>query len=211
MLWISSISGSPESSIPRSFSSGMRRSPNASNCSRESQISLTRKFPFDLKATWYSSPSGSQSPDFSRRRMVSSYCSVVTLGAAVKRARMLVLRASMTGVADGTVVAIRGLLVWMPLTKPTYNRTRLTTLAWRARILSQKALPNVAGLHPSLPNRACFFEGGDRREIAPASVAIHPVWTNGRTAQDYGGIAALFDLLPGLPSGSTAASHESGL
>jgi hypothetical protein len=61
---------------------------------------------------------------------------------------MLVLRASMTGVADGTVVAIRGLLVWMPLTEPTYNRTRLTTLAWRARILSQKALPNLARLSP---------------------------------------------------------------
>src|SRR2546423_15570523 len=40
--------------------------------------------------------------------MVSSYCSVVTLDAGVKRARTLVLRASM--VADGTVVAIRGLL-----------------------------------------------------------------------------------------------------
>src|SRR5438874_12576860 len=40
--------------------------------------------------------------------MVSSYCSVVTLDAGVKRARTLVLRASM--VADGTVVAIGGLL-----------------------------------------------------------------------------------------------------
>src|SRR5437868_1163710 len=40
--------------------------------------------------------------------MVSSYCSVVTLDAGVKRARILVLRASV--VADGTVVAIGGLL-----------------------------------------------------------------------------------------------------
>src|SRR2546421_2659339 len=40
--------------------------------------------------------------------MVSSYCSLVTLDAGVKRARTLVVRASM--VADGTVVAIRGLL-----------------------------------------------------------------------------------------------------
>src|SRR2546423_1690980 len=109
MLWISSISGSPESSIPTSFSTGIRRSPNASNCSRESQISLTRRFPFDLKATWYASPSGSQSPDFSRRLRVSSYCSVVTSEAGVKRARIAVLRASMIGVADG-LVAIHGLL-----------------------------------------------------------------------------------------------------
>src|SRR5437763_7544811 len=108
MLWISSISGSPASSIPTSLSTGMRRSPNASNCSRESQISLTRKLPFDLKATWYSSPCGGQSPTFSRRRIVSSYCSVVTLDTGAKRARTLVLRASM--VADGTVVAIGGLL-----------------------------------------------------------------------------------------------------
>src|SRR5207248_8483476 len=109
MLWISSISGSPESSIPTSFSTGIRRSPNASNCSRESQISLPRRFPFDLKATWYASPSGSQSPDFSRRLRVSSYCSVVTSDAGVKRARIAVLRASMVGVADG-LVAIHGLL-----------------------------------------------------------------------------------------------------
>jgi hypothetical protein len=48
MLWISSISGLP-GSIPTSFSTGIRRSPNASNCSRESQISLTRNLPSDLK------------------------------------------------------------------------------------------------------------------------------------------------------------------
>src|SRR5436190_1568697 len=107
MLWILSISGSP-GSISTSFSTGMRRSPNASNCSRESQISLTRSLPFDVNATWYSSPSGSQSPDFSRRRIVSSYCSVVTLDAGVKRARIRVLLASLIG--DGTVVAIGGLL-----------------------------------------------------------------------------------------------------
>src|SRR5215208_4924281 len=59
-LWISRTSGLPERSIPTSFSSGMRRSPNASSCSCESQISLTRKLPFDLKATWYSSPSASR-------------------------------------------------------------------------------------------------------------------------------------------------------
>src|SRR6476620_868649 len=87
----------------------MRRLPNASNCSRESQISLTRKLPFDMKATWYSSPAGSQSPDSSRRRMVSSYCSLVTSGAAVKRTSMLVLRASRTGVSVG-LVAMSGLL-----------------------------------------------------------------------------------------------------
>jgi hypothetical protein len=31
-------------------------------------------------------------------------------------------------------------LVWLLLTEPTYNRTRRAALAWRARILSQKAL-----------------------------------------------------------------------
>src|SRR5690242_2482335 len=96
MLWTSSISGAP-GSIPTSFSTGMRCSPNASNCSRESQTSLTRNFPSDLKAQWYSSPSGGQAPDFSKRLIVSSYCSVVTLDAGVKRTSML-------------VVAIRGLL-----------------------------------------------------------------------------------------------------
>src|SRR4051794_6577545 len=32
----------------------------------------------------------------------------------------------------------------LPLAKPTYNRTPQDALAWRARILSQKALPNVS-------------------------------------------------------------------
>src|SRR5205085_7921768 len=75
-----------------------------------SQISLTLNLPSDLKATWYSSPSGSQSPDFSSWRMVASYCSVVTSDVGAKRTRKLVLRASMTGAADGLVVAIDGLL-----------------------------------------------------------------------------------------------------
>jgi hypothetical protein len=34
----------------------------------------------------------------------------------------------------------------MLLAEPTYNRTRFAALAWRARILSQKALPNVPRL-----------------------------------------------------------------
>jgi hypothetical protein len=34
--------------------------------------------------------------------------------------------------------------VWMLLTEPTYNRTRLTALAWRARNLSQKAPRNLS-------------------------------------------------------------------
>src|SRR5438445_240566 len=78
MLWISISSGGSESSIPDSSSSGISRLPNASNCSFESQISLTRTFPFVPNATWYSSPSGSQSPDLSSLRMTWSYCSVVT-------------------------------------------------------------------------------------------------------------------------------------
>jgi hypothetical protein len=34
--------------------------------------------------------------------------------------------------------------VWMLLTEPTYNRARLTALAWWARNLSQKAPPNLS-------------------------------------------------------------------
>src|SRR5215208_6072125 len=41
---MSRISGSP-GSIPISASTGIRRSPKASHCSRESQISLTRRLP----------------------------------------------------------------------------------------------------------------------------------------------------------------------
>src|ERR1043165_1896263 len=136
MLWISSISGLP-GSIPPSFSTGMSCSPKASNCSRESQISLTRNLPSDLKATWYSSPSGGQSPDFSSRRMVSSYCSVVTLDVGMKRARMLVLRVSMTGVADELVVAIDGLLRVDAPDRADLQPTTSYRVAWRARILSQ--------------------------------------------------------------------------
>src|SRR6266480_7586022 len=143
MLWISSISGLP-GSIPTSFSTGIRRSPNASNCSRESQISLTRNLPSDLKATWYSSPSGSQSPDFSSRWMLSSYCSVVTWDVGVKRARMLVLRASMTGAADELVVAIDGLLRVDAPDRADLQPSTSYRVAWRARILSQKALRNLS-------------------------------------------------------------------
>src|SRR5436305_11717435 len=143
MLWISSISGLP-GSIPTSFSTGMRRSPNASNCSRESQISLTLTLPSDLKATWYSSPSGSQSPDFSSWRMVSSYCSVVTWDVGAKRTRKLVLRASMTGAPDGLVVAIDGLLRVSAPDRADLQPSTSYRVAWRARILSQRALTNIS-------------------------------------------------------------------
>src|SRR5919205_3644736 len=76
--------------MPTSFSNGIRRSPNASNCCCDSQISLTRRPPSAaMKATWYSSPSGGKSPPCSRRRIVSSYCSVVTDDAGVNLASML--------------------------------------------------------------------------------------------------------------------------
>src|SRR5436309_15292331 len=69
--------------------------------------------------------------------MVSSYCSVVTLDAGVKRARTLVLRASM--VADGTVVAIRGLLrVGAP------GRADLQPNASCARLASEDSEPEDA-------------------------------------------------------------------
>jgi hypothetical protein len=38
--------------------------------------------------------------------------------------------------------------VWMLLAEPTYNRTRRAALAWRARILSQKAVRTVSRLSP---------------------------------------------------------------
>src|SRR5204862_2455331 len=98
----------------------------------------------DLKATWYSSPSGSQSPDFSSRRMVSSYCSVVTWDVGAKRTRKLVLRASMTGAADGLVVAIDGLLRVSAPDRADLQPSTSYRVAWRARILSQKALTNIS-------------------------------------------------------------------
>jgi hypothetical protein len=51
MLWISTISGSP-GSMPTSVRTGISRSPNASSCCRESQISLTRRVPSVPKQTW---------------------------------------------------------------------------------------------------------------------------------------------------------------
>src|SRR5438105_12675103 len=76
--------------------------------------------------------------------MVSSYCSPVTPGAAVKRARRLVLRASMTGAADGLVVAIDGLLRMDAPGRADLQPSTSYRVAWRARILSQKALRNVS-------------------------------------------------------------------
>src|SRR5215213_10975361 len=79
MLWISVISGSPGSS-PASASTGIRRSPNESSCSRESQTSVTRRLPSLPKQTWYSSPSGGKPADSSSLRIVSSYWAAVRLG-----------------------------------------------------------------------------------------------------------------------------------
>src|SRR5947207_15974599 len=90
--------------------------------------------------------------------MVSSYCSAVTLGAAVKRARRLVLRASMTGAADGLVVAIDGLLRVDAPDRADLQPSTFYRVASRARILSQKALRNLSAftttrrlLEPSKP------------------------------------------------------------
>src|ERR687887_461230 len=97
MLWTSNISGSPASSTAASARIGMRRSPNASNCSCESQISLTRKLPSEPNATWNSSPSGGHSPEDSTRGRVSSYFFLVIVGAPVKRTTMLIVGSSMFG------------------------------------------------------------------------------------------------------------------
>src|SRR5919201_2107252 len=107
MLWTSNISGAPASSTPASARIGMRRSPNASNCSRESQTSLTRKLPSEPNATWNSSPSGGHSPEDSTRGSVSSYFSLVTLGAPVKRTTMLILGSSMVGEREDPISLAR--------------------------------------------------------------------------------------------------------
>src|SRR5947199_9600337 len=76
--------------------------------------------------------------------MVSSYCSVVTSDVGAKRTRKLVLRASMTGAADGLVVAIDGLLRVSAPDRADLQPSTSYRVAWRARILSQKALPNLS-------------------------------------------------------------------
>ena len=40
--------------------------------------------------------------------------------------------------------------VWMLLAEPTYNQTHLAALAWRARILGQKAPRNVSRFSSSV-------------------------------------------------------------
>src|SRR2546429_9655978 len=100
--------------------------------------------------------------------MVSSYCSAVTVGAAVKRARRLVLRASMTGAADGLVVAIGGLLRVSAPDRADLQPSTSYRVAWRARILSQKALTNLS---PISTPRALTVRSHSRT-LAQASVGI---------------------------------------
>src|SRR3954467_14857377 len=76
--------------------------------------------------------------------MVSSYCSVVTWDVGAKRTRKLVLGASMTGAADGLVVAIEGLLRVRAPDRADLQPSTSFRVAWRARILSQKALTNIS-------------------------------------------------------------------
>src|SRR5437660_2331162 len=86
--------------------------------------------------------------------MVSSYCSAVTPGAAVKRARRLVVRASMTGAADGLVVAIDGLLRVDAPDRADLQPSTSYRVAWRARILSQKAYATYQPSRRLAPSRA---------------------------------------------------------
>ena len=98
---------------------------------------------------------GGQSPAFSRRRLVSSYCS----GSHTRRAReadkdALVLRSSMLRVADsGMVVATRGLLRWIAPDRAALQTEHLYcgSLAWRARNLSQKNIWNGITLSSCAP------------------------------------------------------------
>src|SRR5205807_8746319 len=100
--------------------------------------------------------------------MVSSYCSAVTPGAAVKRARRLVLRASMTGAADGLVVAIDGLLRMDAPGRADLQPSTSYRVAWRARILSQKALSNVSAF-----SRARAFSSQQSRAPHDACSRVH--------------------------------------
>src|SRR5213592_4375878 len=102
--------------------------------------------------------------------MVSSYCSAVTLGAAVKRARRLVLRASMTGAADGLVVAIDGLLRVDAPDRADLQPSASYRVAWRARILSQKALPNVS---PISTTRALSSQQSGAHRMMHAHALAH--------------------------------------
>src|SRR5438105_2491714 len=102
--------------------------------------------------------------------MVSSYCSAVTPGAAVKRARRLVLRASMTGAADGLAVAIDGLLRVSAPDRADLQPSTSYRVAWRARILSQKALTNISPISTprALTIRGSFPNTGPGRCFAAA-------------------------------------------
>src|SRR3954466_5614330 len=87
-LWTSNVSGWP-GSVPTSPRMGMRPSPHALSCSCESQPSLPRTCPSARKHTWSSSPSGGKSPASWRRRIVSSYWSVLVAPGGAKRIRTL--------------------------------------------------------------------------------------------------------------------------
>src|SRR5436190_5208401 len=100
--------------------------------------------------------------------MVSSYCSAVTPGAAVKRARRLVVRASMTGAADGLVVAIDGLLRVSAPDRADLQPSTSYRVAWRARILSQKALTNIS---PNSTPRALTVRGHSGTLAHPTCLA----------------------------------------
>src|SRR2546423_8412121 len=99
--------------------------------------------------------------------MVSSYCSAVTPGAAVKRARRLVVRASMTGAADGLVVAIDGLLRVDAPDRADLQPSTSYRVAWRARILSQKAIRNVSAFSTARAFKPC----GVRKPVRHAARA----------------------------------------
>src|SRR4051794_12034704 len=75
--------------MPASWIAGISRSPKASNCSREAQISLTCRLPSGPKQTWYSIPSGGKPSPSDTRLLTASYCSVV-MDAGAKRTRMLI-------------------------------------------------------------------------------------------------------------------------
>ena len=67
--------------------------------------------------------------------------------------------------------------VWLLLTKPTYNQTHLAALAWRARILGQKALGNVSrfssGVGAFCPRMTTFYF---KEASTQSNGGVGPLW-----------------------------------
>ena len=68
--------------------------------------------------------------------------------------------------------------MWLLLAEPTYNRTRRAALAWRARILSQKALPTVSPFSSTRGGRLARPKNGPEGLLEGASSLSGSRWPN---------------------------------